>query len=37
VSAQPLVIPGLPEGRSPESMRTGLWNMDSGAPRGAPE
>src|SRR5205807_2227560 len=31
------VIPGSPEGRDPESMNTGLWNMDSGlaAPPGA--
>jgi len=25
-----LVIPGLGEAESPESMNTGLWNMDSG-------
>jgi hypothetical protein len=24
------VIPGSPERRGPESMNTGLWNMDSG-------
>jgi hypothetical protein len=24
------VIPGWPEGPGPESMNTGLWNMDSG-------
>ena len=24
------VIPGSPKGRSPESMNTGLWKMDSG-------
>jgi hypothetical protein len=30
-SRSPLVvIPGSPEGRGPESMNTGLWNMDSG-------
>jgi hypothetical protein len=32
------VIPGSPEWRGPESMNTGLWNMDSSPPfRGAPE
>jgi hypothetical protein len=32
------VIPGPPEGRSPEPMHTGLWKMGSGLPRdGAPE
>jgi hypothetical protein len=25
-----VVIPGSPKGRGPESMTTGLWNMDSG-------
>ena len=26
----PVVIPGSPAVRVPESMNTGLWNMDSG-------
>src|SRR3984893_202806 len=36
-SSYPNVIPGSPERRGPESMNTGLWNMDSGfGPSGRP-
>jgi hypothetical protein len=28
--APKIVIPGSPDGRGPESMNTGLWNMASG-------
>jgi hypothetical protein len=31
INPSQIVIPGLPEGRNPESMNTGLWNMASGS------